>query len=244
MKVLILAAGQGKRLLPLTNTLPKALLKIGERALIARQIDAFAACGIEEFVVITGYGTELVEEMLGRLARDLSVEIRTIFNPFYRVADNLASCWMARHEMKTGFIQVNGDTIFRAELVRHFLSCPSAPIRVAINHKEHYDNDDMKVMLKGERIVRIGKTLPSGGVDAEAVGLYRFGEDGAGLYRDVLERTMRDGSGIGLWFPSAVSMIAENTEVASCAIDGHDWCEVDTSADLHSAGRMVSSWPQ
>ena len=57
MRVIILAAGQGKRLLPLTAEVPKALLDIGGKPLIERQIEAFAACGVKDFVVVTGYAS-------------------------------------------------------------------------------------------------------------------------------------------------------------------------------------------
>jgi choline kinase len=112
VKVVILGAGQGKRLLPLTAEVPKALLDIGGRSLIRRQIDAFAACGLREFVVITGYGVGAMEAALGHIASEDGLDIRTVFNPFFAVADNLASCWMARSEMEGPFIQVNGDNVF------------------------------------------------------------------------------------------------------------------------------------
>ena len=107
MRVIILAAGQGKRLLPLTAEVPKALLDIHGRTLIARQIDAFAACGLKDFVVVTGYGTSRMEEALAELAKAKGIAIRTVYNPFYAVADNLASCWMARHEMAGDFLLLN-----------------------------------------------------------------------------------------------------------------------------------------
>ena len=96
MRVVILAAGQGKRLLPLTAEVPKALLDIGGKTLIERQIEAFATAGIREFTVITGYGSARMEEALAQISARLGVAIVTVFNPFYAVADNLASCWMAR----------------------------------------------------------------------------------------------------------------------------------------------------
>jgi len=118
VKVIILGAGQGKRLLPLTAEVPKALLDIGGRSLVARQIDAFAACGITEFAVVTGYAAGRMEEALAEIARDKRISIKTIYNPFFSVADNLASCWMARQEMTGEFIQVNGDNLFKADLVK------------------------------------------------------------------------------------------------------------------------------
>ncbi len=242
MKVVILGAGQGKRLLPLTQDIPKALLDIGGRQLVARQIDAFAACGIKEFVVITGYGAPLMDAALEALAQELSVEIRTVFNPFYTVADNLASCWMARHEMGSDFVQVNGDNVFKADMVERILAAPPAPVTVAINHKDQYDNDDMKVMLDGERLTEIGKTLPLEAVDAEAIGIYVFRGEGAEVYRGVLDQAMHEPSGLKQWFPSAVGTTAKLTDVKVCAIDGHEWCEVDFPVDLQAARQMVASW--
>ena len=72
---------------------------IGGRTLVGRQVDAFADCGITEFVVITGYGSTEMDQELQRIAGERNLVIRSVYNPFYCVADNLASCWMARHEM-------------------------------------------------------------------------------------------------------------------------------------------------
>ena len=180
MKVVILGAGQGKRLLPLTSDIPKALLDIGGKSLIERQIDAFAACGIKDYLVVTGYAAGLMETALTSIAQARGVTVKTIFNPFYAVADNLASCWMARAEMVGDFVQLNGDTLFRADLAARMLGAPPAPVTVAINHKERYDADDMKVMSDAGRLTEIGKTLPPETVDAEAIGIYIFPRHRAG----------------------------------------------------------------
>ncbi|MGH6819916.1 MAG: NTP transferase domain-containing protein, partial [Methylocella sp.] len=182
MRVIILAAGQGKRLLPLTADVPKALLDIHGRTLVGRQIDAFAACGLNDFVVVTGYGAPRMEESLAAIAGQRGISIRTVYNPFYAVADNLASCWLARHEMTGDFIQVNGDNVFRADLVERLLAAPEAPVTVAVNRKDSYDADDMKVMMDGGRLTEIGKMLPLGTVDGEAIGFYIFRGEGVQAY--------------------------------------------------------------
>ena len=242
MKVIILGAGQGKRLLPLTADVPKALREIGGKPLVRRQIEAFVTCGAREFVVITGYGAARMEEELAAIAADLKITIRTVFNPFYSVADNLASCWMARHEMTGDFVQVNGDNVFRADLVAGLLISPPAPLTVAINRKPKFDADDMKVMLDGGRLTEIGKTLPVEAVDAEAIGFYYCRGEGSARYRAVLETCMRDPIGLRQWFPYAVGELAKHTEVAVCEAGAYEWCEVDFPADLQQARRMVAGW--
>lgn len=242
MRVIILAAGQGKRLLPLTTEVPKAMLDIGGRSLMERQIEAFARQGIDDFVVVTGYAAGRMESEIEAIAGRLKVRAQTVYNPFYAVADNLASCWMARGQMNRDFIQVNGDNVFRADLVDVLLKARKAPVSVAINRKPAYDADDMKVMLDGERLTEIGKTLPVDTVDAEAIGFYIFRGDGVGAYVRVLEQSMREPSGLKQWFPSAVGRLAKQTVVNTVSINGLTWCEVDYPVDLQQARHLVASW--
>jgi len=240
--VIILAAGQGGRLLPLTAEIPKALLDVGKQTLIGRQIDAFAACGVEEFVVVTGYGARLMEEALERIAARDNVTIRIVYNPFYALSDNLASCWMARHEMNGDFIQVNGDNIFRADLAAALLRPSDAAVTVAINRKDSYDADDMKVMLDGTRLTEIGKSLPLEAVDAEATGFYVFRGEGPERYRQVLEEMMLEPAALKQWFPAAIGRLAKRMPVETLDLSGHLWGEVDFPTDLTRARQMAAEW--
>jgi choline kinase len=242
VRVIILAAGQGKRLLPLTADVPKALLDIGGKTLVERQVDAFADCGISDFVVITGYAAARVEAALTHVAARRNVKIECLFNPFYAVADNLASCWLARGAMNGDFIQVNGDNVFRKDVVECLLSAAQQDIVVAINRKSGFDADDMKVMLDGARLTEIGKTLPVDTVDAEAIGFYMFRGAGVRDYVQQLEASMADPAGLKRWFPSAVGALAKSRHVHTVSISGLEWCEVDFPVDLQRARQMVASW--
>jgi L-glutamine-phosphate cytidylyltransferase len=242
VRVIILAAGQGKRLLPLTADVPKALLDIGGKLLIERQIEAFAVNGLQDFVVVTGYGAEKMEAALEHIARRLNVTITTLFNPFYAVADNMASCWLARSFMSVPFIQVNGDNVFQGDLVAALLRPAKGDVNVAINRKPVYDADDMKVMMDGDRLTEIGKMLPVDTVDAEAIGFYVLRGNGPAHYVCELELAMRDAQGLKRWFPSAVGSLAKKIPVNVIEITGLRWSEVDFPVDLQHARQLVSGW--
>jgi L-glutamine-phosphate cytidylyltransferase len=242
VRVIILAAGQGKRLLPLTADVPKALLDIGGKTLIERQVEAFAANGLKDFVVVTGYAADKMELALALIAARLNVKIITVFNPFYAVADNLASCWLLRSYMDRDFIQVNGDNVFRGDLVARLLEPTTQAISVAINRKDAFDADDMKVMLDGARLTEVGKTLPVDTVDAEAIGFYIFRGEGAKHYVNELDLAMRDPQGLKRWFPSAIGSLAKKVPVGVVEITGLRWSEVDFPVDLQQARVLVSSW--
>jgi L-glutamine-phosphate cytidylyltransferase len=226
----------------LTADVPKALLDIGGKTLVERQIEAFAANGLNDFVVVTGYGADKMEQALAVIARRLKVSVQTVFNPFYAVADNLASCWLVRSFMTGDFIQVNGDNVFRADLVARLLKPQPGSILVAVNRKDGFDADDMKVMMDGARLTEIGKTLPVDTVDAEAIGFYVFRGDGGAHYVAELELAMRDPQGLKRWFPSAVGSLAKKTAIGVIEITGLRWSEVDFPVDLQQARQLVSGW--
>src|SRR5258707_1022125 len=159
MKAIILSAGQGSRLLPLTEGRPKCLLPLGSKTLLEWQIWALTQGGVDEIAVVVGYHAPDVIALLKRLESP-RLTIRTVFNPFYKLADNLASCWLARHEMDQDFVILNGDTVIEPAIFQRLTASPAAPITVTIDKKDGYDSDDMKVHLKGTRLLDIGKTLP------------------------------------------------------------------------------------
>src|SRR4029434_2875981 len=97
MKAIILSAGQGSRLGHLTDDRPKCLIKFNGRTLLDRHTDALAANGIEEAVVVTGFRDDQIEAVLKRRG-EIGPRVRTVYNPFYKVADNLGSLFVAQQE--------------------------------------------------------------------------------------------------------------------------------------------------
>src|SRR3972149_8229921 len=107
MRALVLSAGQGSRLLPLTEARPKCLFPLDSFCLLEWQVRELLRGGIDDIVVVVGFRAEAVEALLARLRRP-GVGIRTVFNPFYGVADNTGSCWLVRHAKGRAFVSGNG----------------------------------------------------------------------------------------------------------------------------------------
>lgn len=243
LKAVILSAGQGKRLLPLTENTPKALLDIQGRPLFAWQVDSLAANGVTEIVIVTGYNSELFDKAIEDLApRYPQVKLRSLFNPFYSVADNLASCWMARSELQGEVFLINGDTLFHRDLAARVAASPDAPITLAIDQKSQYDEDDMKVGLDGTRLIAIGKTLTAEQTQAESIGFLFFRKSGSARFVQMLEDWMRDGEGLRRWYLSAIHALSSEIDIQTRLIAGHEWCEVDYPQDHQRAQAMVSAW--
>ena len=244
-RAIILSAGQGSRLLPLTADMPKCMIDFSGRTLIEWQIRMLAACGVCEVHVVTGFMTEMVEAELARLAGP-GLTLIPHFNPFYKVADNLGSCWIARQAMEGDFLILNGDTLVSERLVGHVQHGGDYPICVTVDVKDHYDSDDMKVERDGggagNRLVHIGKTLSAAQSHAESIGFLAFRGEGGLLFRNAVEGAMRTPAGVENWYLKVIDQIAPTGKVGIVSIKGMEWGEVDFLNDVEVGERLTANW--
>ena len=236
-KAVILSAGKGSRLLPLTADKPKCLIELSGKSLLEWQLDALAASGIDEIVVVTGFRDDLVDAVTARRQG-----VRTLFNPFYHVADNLGSVWIAREEFGRDTLLLNGDTLISTALLAKVQAADGAGITVTVDEKAEYDADDMKVLRDGIRLLRIGKALEPGEYNAESIGLLAFRGDGGRLFIDEVERMMRTSEGTRRWYLRAIDALAVDHEVQTVSIMGEEWQEVDFPEDLEKARALTARW--
>lgn len=239
MKAVILSAGQGRRLLPLTADRPKCILPIMGQTLVEWQIDELSKCGIDQVTVVVGYRADKVEKILR--SRYDSNKVRSVYNEAYAVSDNLVSCWTVHDEMNEDFILLNGDTLFEAAVLKRLLGTDDHPVTVVINQKNSYDADDMKVELEGARLVKIGKGLSPAQVHGESIGMILFRDEGPMLFREAIEKALRDPAAQKKWYLSVIDDLARRFPVWTCLINGLKWCEVDYKADLKQAEKVVAA---
>lgn len=238
-KAIILSAGQGSRLGHLTNDSPKCLIDFGGRSLLDRQLDTLAASGVEEAVVVTGFRDDKIEAALAR--RSGGPRVRTVFNPFYKVADNTGSLYMAREELAGDVLVWNGDTMVSRELMARVVGNDRSGICVTIDRKDTYDADDMKVVEGGGRLRAIGKRLGAG-VNAESIGLLAFRAGGAERFREAIEQAMRSPEGTTIWYLRVIHHLAQVSDVWTLDISGEEWGEVDFPEDVERARELVKGW--
>ena len=242
MKAIILSAGQGSRLGQLTHEQPKCLIEFAGRSLLDRQLDTLVANGIDEVVVVTGFRDDQIEASLAK--RVGGPKVRTVFNPFYKVADNLGSLFVARHELAGDVLVWNGDTLVSEELMGRVLANRQAGICVTIDRKDGYDQDDMKVITADDgRLRAIGKRIAEG-VNAESIGLLAFRGDGALRFRNAIDRAMRTSEGTTIWYLRVIHHLAQNGEVWTYDIAGEQWGEVDFPEDVASAEALCVEWDE
>lgn len=242
-KAIILSAGQGSRLGHLTDDRPKCLIEFNGRTLLDRQLDALAANGVDDVVVVTGFRDDQIEAALKRRG-DAGPKVRTVYNPFYKVADNLGSLFVAREEIAGDVLVWNGDTLVSEELMARVVGNRDQDgICITIDRKDGYDEDDMKVVVDDAgRLHAIGKRLNLADVNAESIGLLAFRGAGAQTFRHAIERAIRSSEGTTIWYLRVIHQIAQEAPVWTLDIQGEEWGEVDFPEDVESAQALTERW--
>lgn len=237
---IILSAGQGKRLLPLTESRPKCLLPFHGRTVLEWQIAALAANGIRHVTVVTGFHADAIDATLARRPAD-GVDVETVYNPFYEVADNLGSCYIARAAMLQGpFMIVNGDTLFHPALLARAKEQATKAITVTVDRKDSYDDDDMKVACREGRLLTIGKHLTADVANAESIGMLFFSEEGGRLFADAVKTVLSTPAGLKRWYLSVIDALARDHIINVAEIEGLPWCEIDFPRDVEGANALTA----
>jgi choline kinase len=241
VRAIILSAGQGRRLFPVTRELPKCLVPVdGSRTLLEVQLRELAAHGVRDAIVMGGFGIEKVERFAeSHPVPKLAVRVR--YNPFFNQADNLITAWLASRDFDGDCLLLNGDTLFEGAVVRRLLTSPPHAVTIVVNRKSSYDDDDMKVRIDGGWVRAIGKDLSPGEAHGEAIGMTLLRGPGPGLLREALERLVRRFGQQRTYYTAALGELAQAGGVRPCAMDGLWWGEVDSLEDLEVARKAYAA---
>jgi choline kinase len=241
LRAIILSAGQGRRLFPVTRDLPKCLVPVdGERSVLEVQLRVLAEHGVTEAIVMGGYGIEKVERFAAaHTIPRMSVRVR--YNPFFDQADNLITAWLASRDFEGECILLNGDTLFEGEVVARLLAAPAGPLTIVANVKPAYDDDDMKVQLADGFVRAIGKDLDPAESHGEAIGMTLLRGTGAAAMREAFDQLVRRFGQQRAYYTTAIGELARRGMVRACSMESLWWGEIDSLEDLENVRKAVAA---
>ena len=187
----ILAAGMAKRLRPLTDTKPKCLLKVGDRTLLERTIDAMVATGITELVVVTGYRGEMIREWINTHRQTLKWTF--IDNADYEHNNNIYSLWLAGQVVRgQEFLLMDSDILCDPKAVAEVARQEEPAL--ALNRHE-LGEEEMKIVVdQDNRITEISKTCRVEDAVGESVGIEKMtAAYSEALYRELDQMIEKEG---------------------------------------------------
>ena len=231
MKTLILAAGQGRRLSPLTDDCPKCLLPLGDTTFLGFQIAALRRAGGDAVGVVTGFCAEKVRAACG-------AEAVCFHNADFETTNSLHSFLQAEEFVRDGCLVFNSDVVFHPALLDQLLAGPHANALLADLNSE-LGEEEMKVVADDEgRLVEISKDIAPWEAQGENLGLVRLGADGARALLDEARRAS-DAGQRNLWLPQGIAHILDRVPFHALPIGPHPWIEVDYRHDLERARAEV-----
>jgi len=230
-KVIICAAGRGKRLLPLTKNTPKVLIKIGGKTILEHILDSIEETRlVKEVVIIVGYKYRSIKKKIGRKYKNL--KIFYVLNSVYERSDNLYSLLLARNYFDRTTIFINGDTIFHPHILKAFIKDPKKDA-VLVDFEQVIDNDSMRVKGKNGKLVAIGKRI-KGSSDGNAFGMYKLSPQTGEQYLHFAEKYFRRGPRRG-GFVVPLRSISKEKPIWLVAAQSSLWAEIDTLEDVLQA---------
>jgi choline kinase len=250
MKAIIVAAGPGSRLRPLTEEKPKCLLEVGGKTILQWALDALRKNGVNDIVIVRGHKKHAINHP----------DIRYYYNPNYLENNILVSLFYAESEMKDGFLFSYSDILYDEAIVRKLLqSKHDISIVVDADWAKMYEKRTLHptdeaelVRVKDGKVIQISKFMNPDVAHGEFIGLAKFSEKGAEIlarnYKRCLDNSWCGFKELQRFHDSTSFEKAYLTDILQELIDRgypiHNvgikggWMEIDTLQDLQKARRI------
>jgi len=228
MRAVILAAGRGGRLRGVTGNHPKCLARVGAVTLLERQVAALRRCGVDAITVVAGYHATDV--------RQVCRGVQFAHNARFASTNSLYSLWLVRRALADGFVVLNADVLFHDQLLIDLLTAryEDALLVAPPNGDRAFTDEEMKVRVRGGRVVEIAKTIDPVEADGENIGIAKFGRAGAAVLIEEMNQIVSAGSHRE-WLPAGFAAFSRRRPLHVIDSRGFPWIEIDFPEDYWRA---------
>ena len=238
IKAIILAAGVGSRIRPLTDNCPKCLLKIGGVTILERMLTNIQACGINEVVFVLGYLQEQIESFVKKSFPELDAHF--IVNDRYTETNTGYSLMLTENFVKgSSFVKFDADVVFDQKILESLLASDDQNV-LCIDTEIHLDAEEIKVVVRDDsRVVKASKTVVPTDAVGESIGIEKIGPETAILLFAELKEMMAYKENHQEYYEAAYEQLMEK-DVPFHALDitGLEWTEIDTIQDFDAADKI------
>ena len=238
IRVLILAAGRGRRLMPYTADRPKCLVEVGGRPILFYQLRALEKHGIENVVIVVGYQAEKIKDYVRDNFSGLKVEF--VYNPDYLSTNDIYSLYLARSYLNDGVIILDSDVLFHSKMLSELSEYHSGRSAICVRVGSCGD-EEMKVGVNSKgMVVRLSKGLPPEETVGESMGISFFSDKFSNYLSRTLEKII-DMGGILLYREAAIErVISEHAEPLHLLnISRYPAIEIDFPEDIERAEKEI-----
>ena len=232
MIAVILAAGMGERLMPLTKDMPKTLLQIDHETIIEKMVINCLNNGIREYVVVVGHFKEKVADECARLAAKYDVRFTIVENANYFQTNTGVSTLLAIEQLKNkDFIIINGDNVFDQKILTKLLESDSTAM--IIDNYKKLNQESFKITIDGSTIKDMGKQIDISTSSGEFIGISKVARDDVELFAKILSNLTRENP--QQYYDIAFVELSQKSEIDFVFTNGLKWTEIDDIDDFNHA---------
>lgn len=234
---LLLAAGTGSRLAPLTDKMPKCLVPVNEVSILERLLDALRSHNFNKLVIVVGHHADSIRDFLGTKA--YGMEIVYITSPVYKTTNNIYSLWLAGKAIEEPFLLIESDLVFDPEMLGSMLQ----PDRIAVSRLQPWMNGTT-VTINNQQINAFQKNVQHPDTSHyKTVNIYSLSAQTWQLVRERLDHHISNNMVNGYYETVFADMVTEDClSFTPVFFNANRWYEIDTIDDLLAAGQVCSHY--
>lgn len=234
MEAIILCAGSGRRLYPLTKNKPKCLLKIGEKTILEYSIENLKEAGVERIFVVSGYNKKLIEDLI---EKNRYKDIQFIENSDFASTNTAFSLNLALKKIDSDFILLNGDVLFDKNILPELINHPEKNC-VVVDSTKNLNEEEVKVTAFNMKVKKINKELDPKICLGEAIGANKISRDSIPKLSRIftaLEKNRENNH----FFEKGIEKMCENNGHFGILLTDKPWVEIDTMEDYNTAINVI-----
>lgn len=235
MRAIILAAGVGSRLYPLTKNIPKQLVKVAGMPIIDHQIKALEDNGITNITIVVGYLASILMKYLSTKFPYPKFDIRYVYNMRYKETNTAYSLWLTSPELCEGTFLLNGDVLITPKVVAKIHSSFNSCLGVV---PRKCQGEEVKVILEKEKILDIGKGIDPRIAHGEYVGIAKLDNVTGTLLSQALRKTIEN-NGEKDYYDHIIKKILPKVDIKAIDLTGLPVLDIDTNEDLKEANKLL-----
>lgn len=239
-KALILAAGFGSRLAPITDNVPKSLVPVNGKPILFKQIENLFENGIDDITVISGYKADVLESAV----HENWPNIHVVESVDYATTNNMYSAWLGIKAMYPTediqpFLMMNADVFYDSSVLTALLKNEAEDAIVV--DMGRYIEESMKVIKENGQLVAISKKIMPEEALGSSIDVYKFSAAGGKAFFEACKSYIEDRKELKLWSEVALNDVLEERSVPfhECPLEGR-WLEIDNHEDLAAAVELFS----
>lgn len=232
MIAVILAAGMGQRLMPLTRDKPKTLLEINNTTIIERIVINCLNNQIKEYLVVVGHNKEKVAKECDRLAQKYDITFSVVENQDYNKTNTGVSTYLAVQKLKNkDFLIINGDNVFDEKIIENLLKSKSTA--VIIDNYKQLNKESFKISIEGSTIKDMGKQIDIESSSGEFIGISKVASADVELFGQILSKLTQEDP--QQYYDIAYVKLSRKSKVDFVYTNGLKWTEIDDIDDFNYA---------